>query len=45
MIQIKPKDLTDQHLIVEYLESIMVPAALKRTMNSHSGLRLIEVCK
>jgi len=30
-------DLTDQHLIAEYREITMVPAALTRTLNSKSG--------
>ena len=31
-------ELTDQHLIAEYREITMVPAALMRTLNSKSGL-------
>ena len=30
-------NLTDQHLIAEYREITMVPAALKRTLNSKAG--------
>jgi deoxyribonuclease (pyrimidine dimer) len=30
-------ELTDQHLIAEYREITMVPAALKRTLNSKAG--------
>jgi deoxyribonuclease (pyrimidine dimer) len=35
---IPPSELTDQHLIAEYREITMVPAALTRTLNSKSGL-------
>jgi deoxyribonuclease (pyrimidine dimer) len=31
-------ELTDQHLIAEYREITMVPAALNRTINSRNGL-------
>ena len=34
---IHPSNLTDQHLIAEYREITMVPAALKRTLNSKLG--------
>ena len=30
-------ELTDQHLIAEYREITMIPAALTRTLNSKSG--------
>ena len=36
---VPPSELTDQHLIAEYREITMVPAALKRTLGSKSGLR------
>ncbi len=32
-------ELADQHLIAEYREITMVPAALKRTLRSKVGLR------
>ena len=35
---IPPKELYDQHLIAEYREITMVPAALSRTLNSKAGL-------
>ena len=35
---IPPNELYDQHLIAEYREITMVPAALKRTLNSKNGL-------
>ena len=35
---IEPSELTDQHLIAEYREITMVPAALNRTLNSKKGL-------
>ena len=35
---IDPHELTDQHLIAEYREITMVAAALKRTLNSKTGL-------
>tara|TARA_R110000803_G_scaffold144769_4_gene210591 strand:+ start:344 stop:757 length:414 start_codon:yes stop_codon:yes gene_type:complete len=35
---IQPSELTDQHLIAEYREITMVPAALKRTLASKAGL-------
>ena len=35
---IPPKELYDQHLIAEYREITMVPAALNRTLNSKNGL-------
>ena len=40
---INPKELTDQHLIAEYREITMIPAALKRTINSKSGLILRKI--
>ena len=36
---VPPNELTDQHLIAEYREITMVPAALHRTLNSKTGLR------
>jgi len=36
-------ELTDQHLIAEYREITMVPAALKRTLNSRNGLDLDKI--
>ena len=42
---ISPKELTDQHLIAEYREITMVPAALKRTINSKAGLQLNQIPK
>ena len=36
---VNPSELTDQHLIAEYREITMVPAALKRTLHSKVGLR------
>jgi len=34
---IPPDELMDQHLVAEYREITMVPAALNRTLNSKSG--------
>tara|TARA_B100000287_G_scaffold64607_1_gene56099 strand:+ start:3230 stop:3643 length:414 start_codon:yes stop_codon:yes gene_type:complete len=34
---INPSELTDQHLIAEYREMIMVPSSLKRTLASKTG--------
>ena len=42
---INPEELTDQHLIAEYREITMVPAALKRTINSKSGLNPDQIPK
>ena len=42
---INPEELTDQHLIAEYREITMVPAALKRTINSKSGFNLEQIPK
>lgn len=42
---IPPKDLYDQHLIAEYREITMIPAALKRTLNSKQGLILFKIPK
>ena len=43
-INIIPVDqLYDQHLIAEYREITMVPAALKRTLNSKNGLDLSKI--
>ena len=36
-------ELTDQHLIAEYREITMVPAALKRTLNSKKGLNSSKI--
>tara|TARA_Y100000593_G_scaffold84952_1_gene161242 strand:- start:655 stop:1059 length:405 start_codon:yes stop_codon:yes gene_type:complete len=38
-------ELTDQHLIAEYREITMVPAALKRTLRSKVGLRKEKISK
>ena len=38
-------ELTDQHLIAEYREITMVPAALNRTLNSKVGLRQEKISK
>jgi len=40
---VPPKELYDQHLIAEYREITMVPAALNRTLNSKSGLILSKI--
>ena len=40
---IPPKKLYDQHLIAEYREITMIPAALNRTLNSKSGLILSKI--
>tara|TARA_B110000116_G_scaffold140098_1_gene121449 strand:+ start:33 stop:506 length:474 start_codon:yes stop_codon:yes gene_type:complete len=37
--------LFDQHLIAEYREILMVPAALKRTLNSKTGLDQSKISK
>jgi len=42
---IPPTQLTDQHLIAEYREITMVPAALKRTIDSKAGLSLDKIPK
>ena len=42
---IPPSELTDQHLIAEYREITMVPAALKRTLRSKVGLRKEKISK
>ncbi len=42
---IPPQKLYDQHLIAEYREITMVPAALKRTLNSKNGLILSKISK
>ena len=39
------KELFDQHLIAEYREITMVPAALKRTLNSKHGLNISKINK
>ena len=39
------EELTDQHLIAEYREITMVPAALKRTLSSKVGLRKEKISK
>ena len=38
-------ELTDQHLIAEYREITMVPAALNRTINSRNGLDINKIPK
>tara|TARA_Y100001970_G_scaffold279458_1_gene386853 strand:+ start:806 stop:1222 length:417 start_codon:yes stop_codon:yes gene_type:complete len=42
---IPPKELYDQHLIAEYREITMVPAALKKTLCSKQGLILSKIPK
>ena len=42
---IPPKELYDQHLIAEYREITMVPAALNRTLNSKNGLNKDKIPK
>ena len=42
---INPEELTDQHLIAEYREITMVPAALKRTINSKAGFNIEQIPK
>jgi deoxyribonuclease (pyrimidine dimer) len=42
---ISPSELTDQHLIAEYREITMVPAALKRTLASKAGLCMNKISK
>ena len=42
---INPSELTDQHLIAEYREMIMVPSSLKRTLASKVGYREKKVPK
>lgn len=34
---VPPSELTDQHLVAEYREIFMVPAALKRSLKSKNG--------
>ena len=40
---ISVSELYDQHLIAEYREITMVPAALKRTLNSKKGLNSSKI--
>ena len=42
---ISPSELTDQHLIAEYREITMVPAALSRTLKSKTGFRKERISK
>ena len=42
---IPPSELTDQHLIAEYREILMVPASLKRTLISKCGLKKERISK
>ena len=42
---IPPSELTDQHLIAEYREITMVPAALSRTLKSKAGLQKNRISK
>lgn len=42
---IKPEKLYDQHLIAEYREIFMVPAALKRSLKAKSGMRIDDIPK
>ena len=39
------QELFDQHLIAEYREITMVPAALNRTINSKAGLKVSKINK
>ena len=39
------EELMDQHLIAEYRESTMVPAALNRTLKSKKGLDRNKISK
>lgn len=34
---VKPRELTDQHLVAEYREIVMVPAALRRSLRNKYG--------
>ena len=42
---ISPSELTDQHLIAEYREITMVPAALSRTLKSKTGFKKERISK
>lgn len=42
---VPPAELFDQHLMAEYRELPMIPAALARTLRSRKGLRLGEYPK
>ena len=42
---IQPSELTDQHLLAEYREITMVPAALTKTLNSKRGLDKSKISK
>ena len=42
---VPPAELFDQHLMAEYREILMIPAALARTLQSQKGLRLDEYPK
>jgi len=42
---VNPSELQDQHLIAEYREITMIPAALNRTLNSKIGLRREKISK
>ena len=42
---VNPSELKDQHLIAEYREITMIPAALNRTLNSKIGLRREKISK
>ncbi|MBN18624.1 MAG: endonuclease V [Chloroflexi bacterium] len=39
------EELMDQHLIAEYREITMIPASLKRTIESKEGLKLSKISK
>ena len=41
---ISVQQLFDQHLIAEYREILMIPSALKRTLNSKKGLDQSKIC-
>ena len=42
---ISPSELTDQHLIAEYREITMVPAALRSTLKSKTGFKKERISK
>ena len=42
---VPPNELYDQHLMAEYRELLMIPAALTRTLRSKKGLTLAEYPK
>lgn len=42
---IEPAKLYDQHLVAEYREIFMVPAALRRSLNAKGGARAADIPK